>query len=516
MAPCGGSAARLPEGSRAPSYQYLATSRGPPLVEGALLVQDRTSFLALQRVHAPKLAPTAESDAHANKRLRIDHDRDHPLHDEQEEGEIFEDSLTPQPAPSAQRPTRPLPPQRMDIDKMFSTFRYDPEDMTNLPTKRDQCPNLWRSRRGQPPTASPSGSSSAFFPDVTYSIPALGWHTLVGNIKDELKDAICRAPADYRAMVMHGGGKGFFEHEKYVHKELEDHMRAMDIAGAPRVETLRVYRPEPKNNDKGGSRSFAQPWSLFIRIPDSPLRTYLDWYRALSIKANLSGTLYPIDPSISSWRIVVLTGDAVRDCETAKAAVLVAVKKYLASNPRFVGFLASHAAAAGLAGSAQELLKQVLDTYNVVYTEGRDKEGNTVPAFVLLGEPFVREKDDVQHFLSYFTSAEMWCDMARLYVNKVTIHCDLCKSDLHNIYACDYPSTEGYLGPRNDDEVRERENEKRAAETRSRNRENSSVSELAGSSAKSKKDRAPRGGKKDSDRGWTVVQHGTKRRRGGG
>ncbi|KAI5823166.1 hypothetical protein K523DRAFT_405449 [Schizophyllum commune Tattone D] len=402
----------------------------------------------------------------------------------------------------------------MDIDKMFSTFRYDPEITTNLPTKRDLCPNLWRSRRGPPPTSTPSGSSSAFFPDATYTIPALGWHTLVGNTQDELKNAICRAPANMRAFVVHGGGKGFFEREKYVHKDLENYLRSIEIAGTC-LESVEVFRPVPKNNDKGSNRSFAQPWSMYIRIPESALRDYLDWYRVLSIKANLSGTLYPIDASLFSWKIVVLTGDAVCDSEASANAVTVAIKRYLSSNTRFVGFLASRAAAAGLTGSSQELLKQVLDTYFVVYAEGRDKEGNTVPAFVLLGEPFVHEKEDVQHFLLYFSNDAIWCDMSRLYVNKVNIHCDLCKSDIHNVYACDYPRTEGYLGPRNDDEIKERENEKRAVETRNRNRENSSVSELAGSSVKSKKDRAPRGGKKDSDKGWTVVQHGTKRRRGG-
>ena len=66
----------------------------------------------------PVVAPTASAPKAAT------------VHDDPEEGEIPENEPTPHPVPSAQRPTKPLPPQRMDIDKVRTNVEHERAQLT--------------------------------------------------------------------------------------------------------------------------------------------------------------------------------------------------------------------------------------------------------------------------------------------------------------------------------------------------------------------------------------------------
>ncbi|KAL1739794.1 hypothetical protein HDZ31DRAFT_68582 [Schizophyllum fasciatum] len=192
--------------------------------------------------------------------------------------------------------------------------------------------------------------------------------------------------------------------------------------------------------------------------------------------------------------------------------VLIAVKTELAANPRFRKFVATHMLAKGFSGSPMQLVQRLLDTYDIVHAEAEDQHGHAVSAHVLVGEPFLDSKQACDEYIGFFTAASFWVGASRLSVNAVRIHCNLCKVDVHNTYACPLPRIPGWLGPSNADEIKEHEmNQKNAIARDLRREKETSSTELFG--------KAKRGGRgrdntrAGSSRGFQEVKRGKKRER---
>ncbi|KAI4519171.1 hypothetical protein K525DRAFT_153451, partial [Schizophyllum commune Loenen D] len=321
----------------------------------------------------------------------------------------------------------------------------DPTDMTGLPTRSEVNPYRRRTRAGPQPLMPIAGH--ALYTDAEFEYTPIPIFSLLGNMIDQQRDAILANPDSYCLILPHYGGKSMFKNDPLIIARCENVIGSFVFQGHDKP-VFQVISPQAKDGGKPNpGRPFTQPWCAILHVEPGPLRDFLKYQAVFPLEANTSFAIYPVNPDEKSWKIVTFTGDAVRPTPQSRDNVLVAVKSTLWADMRFRKFVAVHMLQKGHTGSPLQLVKAVLDTFDIIFAEAEDEHGNAVTAHVLVGEPFLDSKQECDEYVHYFTSTNFWVGISRLVVNAVRLHCNLCKSDIHNTYACSLPFTPGWLGP---------------------------------------------------------------------
>ncbi|RDX54684.1 hypothetical protein OH76DRAFT_1478941 [Lentinus brumalis] len=298
------------------------------------------------------------------------------------------------------------------------------------------------------------------FPDGPFPHTHIPEYVLLSNLKPKQVAAIREKGDRMLAAVVHGGGQIMLKHAKLIAANIEAFLRSLAFESNDRKPfNVSVYPPEANKLDV--NKPFNRPLAFFIDTGEEmdALRAYLLWQEVFAVNQALSFTALPIAVREDSWKVCVITGDAV-DLRASHAYVvqqktklLAAIKLQLNANTDLqwhtAGLVASNwNITAGGWGAAPVLAAAFTDTLSLELTSADCAEGGpAMPAYLVMARPLTYDKHEAGAWTADFRRAmDLRIDMDVFPLDKGVLDCKICKSDVHRTAACPLANSEGWPG----------------------------------------------------------------------
>jgi hypothetical protein len=314
-------------------------------------------------------------------------------------------------------------------------------------TDRENNPHLHDTQRGTAPEK-PAGHSVPFT-DAVFPRIALSFEQLTVNMADEQVDAIKADPDKFIAILPHGAGKKFFETEKDAATKILAFLNGLDCQGAG---AIKVVTPAAKDrSSKKAGKHFLGPWTFILVNAPEAMRNFLVWQQTFPLSREIVFHALPFDNSIMSWVIMNISGSAVSNDDTVKKSVLATIKSKLWRDSHFCSLASQLLQESGVitpSGSGTEYAVYATDSWELMYVETGDREGQPDPIYILTGKPLTKDKDKHRLWLAIIRKTSYYHELEKLDIEKKWMNCVWCKSDTHPAFRCPFPTRdEGWLGP---------------------------------------------------------------------
>ncbi|KAI0743029.1 hypothetical protein C8Q80DRAFT_1273595 [Daedaleopsis nitida] len=367
------------------------------------------------------------------------------------------------PQQGAAQPIRTMPTE--DLPQPLTRQAFNPytmpyvaafDDTTMAIAVRGENPHLLSTRNGGaielplPP--------HPVFPDTDFVHTHFATHKVFANVLRDQAEAVKAAGARALALVAHGGGQAMYKQTPEVATVVQTYIKGFAFQSNNNEGfDVKVYTPIPNKEDDG--KPFAPPFAMFVKLPENAdaIRTFLLQQEIFTVSPMLSFTAVTTDNPQASWKVLVITGDAIvpgathRYVENQKQVLLRAIKQALERREVVSHFenLTSQLARAnwGLTGTRKAIMNTALDTFSLEPATAEDAHGVAVPAYVLLAKPPAYEQTELEDWKAIVASRKsIWVGMDRFDVNAARVDCKLCKSDIHRTADCPIATTEGWAG----------------------------------------------------------------------
>ncbi|KAJ7890405.1 hypothetical protein B0H13DRAFT_2040175 [Mycena leptocephala] len=351
------------------------------------------------------------------------------------------------------RPKRPLPlitPAAQAHAMNSAPFAFpNPEDMTGLPTMADQNPHTKLTRADPAPTVLPDADHLAIpFTNAQFERIAVPFSRLTRNMPDDVVEMV-GSTHNTLAVVPFGPGAEFYKNNPHANRDVEKFLHSLlyDTNG------VQVSMPLAKHTPKG---AFDGPYPMILTGCSEDLAKFLVWNQTFSINDKLTFNVFPFDPSLVSWVVMTISGDAVHPEADAKRRVLGAIKERLWNDTTFLNFCNVVLGAAGVPGSGKQRVVEATKTFDLTYIETDDAHGDRAPVYQLTAKPISSDPATHRKWLALIRSlrGSYRVGYNALVINKRWVDCSYCLSEMHPAHSCTLPNVDRWLGMKPDNAAR--------------------------------------------------------------
>ncbi|KIY48017.1 hypothetical protein FISHEDRAFT_74059 [Fistulina hepatica ATCC 64428] len=386
-----------------------------------------------------------------------------------EQNEEDEPQTPPSPTPGAAKPVQPLIPE----------VKFDPEDFEGLPKGREENPHLQYTKRGQA-LETTAVTSVAYSQEAIYERPFVPFSTLLLNMEESVAKEIRADPARFVAAVNLGVGPALEREIKDIREQLVEFLTKLGLEFGlveDEINTMVDSIIEPTRATTANvSPRFDKPWPRTLEIPNASLRRFLTWHGVFDVSPTFVVMFLEYKDTPEQWFLTDVRYPALRDTAKSYKETLAAIKKKLWESTDFRNVVRD--ATVGKANSIMQRMKDVLDTFDLIFTTfqeaGKPQRTNV---YKLVCKPFINgTNEELQlRLLSIVRNAGVLNKADLLRGNAgakagyglsrasrerymIGLHaastqrafapCDWCKAIRHPTQECTYLTTPGWRGPK--------------------------------------------------------------------
>ncbi|KIY44101.1 hypothetical protein FISHEDRAFT_62299 [Fistulina hepatica ATCC 64428] len=268
--------------------------------------------------------------------------------------------MPPSPTPGAARHAQPLVPE----------VNFNPEDFKGHPKGREENLHLQYTRRGQAPETTVV-TSVAYSQEAVYEHPFVPFSMLLMNMEESVAKEIRADPAREQLV-------DFLTKLGLEFGLVEDQINAMvDSIIEPTRATTANFHPR-----------FDKPWPRTLEIPNEGLRRFLTWHSVFDVSPTFAVMFLEYKDMLEQWFITDIRYPALRDTAKSYTETLTAIKKKLWSSTDFRNVV--HNATVGKANSIMQRMKDVLDTFDLIFMTFQEPwKPQRTNVYKLVCKPFI-------------------------------------------------------------------------------------------------------------------------------
>ncbi|KAJ7464561.1 hypothetical protein FB451DRAFT_1403231 [Mycena latifolia] len=300
-------------------------------------------------------------------------------------------------------------------------------------------------------------------------------------------------PGNYLAVLPQGAGRKYYQEHPHANRAVQAFLESLDLD----TEDINVALPMAQRPAK---HDFDGPWPMILTGFSDELMNFLLWYQTFFVNEKLAFSIVPFNPAAQCWVVMTISSDAVRNDQRTKAKVLGAIKKRLWNYTPFVNFVNGVLGAAGVPGSGRQRVVEATKTFDLVYVETDNSQGDHAPVFQLTAKPITNDPALHRTWLALIRGIPRGyvVGVHALIINRRFVDCVWCKSKMHPAHSCPFPATEGWLSAKPDNAERH---------TQRLKQENNERDHRGGGNGKGRS-RGAHNDRNDRNDGWTTVGSG--------
>jgi hypothetical protein len=208
-----------------------------------------------------------------------------------------------------------------------------------------------------------------------------------------------------------------------------------------------VDKPIPTRPHTSGRKDYSTPWALIASNVSPELSEFLLWQQTFAVNRNIAFHALPFDRDTKSWKILTISGDAVKNSPKARDDALACIKKTVWNSLAFRQITHNIYCSLGEPDTQDKCVVTATESWDLHYIECGNGYGTEDPAFILTGKPITSDQMLHQGFLAAIQAQDYMRGLTPLIINKKAISCIWCKSEMHPGFACTLLRSEGWQGP---------------------------------------------------------------------